>query len=173
MVNNLAHIIQEFSLYTLPPFLGFLITLCLALFAFIKGKRRQTNILFACLCTVVVFLNIDVILMTLIKNEETALAISRYDHIILVYNVPLYLHFVYSFLSMKKRKWLIPGAYIFSFLFMFFTQSQYYLVGVHKYQFGFFAQGGILFYIFISINSLVLFYCLYLFGEPQKLSLAN
>ena len=129
MLENLADILHGFYPYGLPPFLGILTTFGLALMAFIKGKGGKTNILFACLCTIGALLNIDVTLMTIVTKKELALTISRYDHILLVYNIPVYLHFVYSFLSIKDRKWVIPAAYTFSFILMFFTQSGLYLSG--------------------------------------------
>ncbi|MFA4911844.1 MAG: ATP-binding protein [Desulfobacteria bacterium] len=130
--------------------------------AFIKGKGRKANLLFACLCTIGVFLNIDVALMTIVTKGDIALKISRYDHLLLVYNIPIYLHFVYTLFSVNRKRWLVPVAYLFSFSLMFFTQSQLYLIGSYKYYFGFFAKGGPLFYLFFSVNSLVLLYCLYL-----------
>ena len=168
MLNTLADIHRGLSLYTLPPFLGFLTTLGLTLLAFTKGKGRKTNRLFACLCLIGTCLNIDVTLLTLVKSEDMALRISRYDHILLVYTVPIYLHFVYTLLSIKRMKWLIPAAYLFSFTLMFFTQSQLYLVGTYRYHFGYFAKGGPLFYLFIFINSLTLLYCLRLFQQRMK-----
>ncbi len=167
MLDSLIDVCEGFSIYTIPPFLGLLTTLGLALLALIKGRGRKTNLLFAGLCIIGTFLNIDVMLMTIVPREELALKISRYDHILVVYNIPIYLHFIYTLLSVKKRKWLIPATYLFSFILMFFTQSQYYLVGTHRYYFGFFAKGGPLFYLFISINSIVFLYCLYLFVEKM------
>jgi two-component system NtrC family sensor kinase len=168
MLDNTIDIIKGFYPYGLPPLLGLITTLGLALLAFIKGKGRKSNILFASLCTIGFFLSLDIFLLTIITDEETALKISRYDHILLVYNIPIYLHFVYFFLSIKKRKFLIPLAYFFSFALMFFTQSELYLTGIYKYNFGFFAMGGPLFFLFISINSLTLIYCLYLFYRAVK-----
>jgi len=167
MLNDLIDI-QGLYPYGIPPFLGFLTTLGLALLAFIKGKGKKTNLLFACLCTIGVFLNLDVTLMTIVTKQEIALAISRYDHILLVYNIPVYIHFIYSFLSIEKRRWLIPVAYLFSFALMFFTQSQLYLVGSHSFYFGFFARSGPLFHLFLFINSLALLYCLYLIYKGTK-----
>jgi hypothetical protein len=168
MLDNLLDIHQGFYPYGLPPFLGFLTTLGLALLAFMKGRGTKTNLLFAFLCTIGVFFNIDKTLLTLVTREELALTISRYDHILLVYNMPLYLHFVYSFLSIEKRKWPIPAAYLFSFILMFFTQSELYLSETYRYYFGFVARGGPLFYLFVSINSLTLAYCFYLFHKGMK-----
>ncbi|MFH2012821.1 MAG: ATP-binding protein [Pseudomonadota bacterium] len=159
---SLFNIHQGFSPCIIPPFLGFLTTLALALLAFTKGKGRKSNLLFAFLCTIGVFFNIDVALMTIVKEGDVALKISRYDHILLVYNVPIFLHFIHNFFSVSKNRWLIPAAYLFSFSLMFFTQSQLYLTGSYEYYFGFFAKGGPLFYLFSSVNSLVLLYCLYL-----------
>ena len=162
MLHNLFNIHQGISPYIIPPFLGLLTTLGLALLAFIKGKGRKANLLFACLCTIGVFLNIDVALMTIVTKGDIALKISRYDHLLLVYNIPIYLHFVHAFFSINRKRWLVPAAYLFSFSLMFFTQSQLYLIGSYKYYFGFFAKGGPLFYLFFSMNSLVLLYCLLL-----------
>ncbi|MEW6614181.1 MAG: ATP-binding protein [Thermodesulfobacteriota bacterium] len=168
MLHNLFNIHQGFSPYIIPPFLGLLTTLGLALLAFIKGKGRKSNLLFACLCTIGVFLNIDVALMTIVTKGDIALKISRYDHLLLVYNIPIYLHFVHTFFSINKKRWLVPVAYLFSFSLMFFTQSQFYLIGSYRYYFGFFAKGGPLFYLFFSVNSLVLLYCLYLSYKQIK-----
>ncbi|MDY6855218.1 MAG: ATP-binding protein [Thermodesulfobacteriota bacterium] len=168
MFDNTIDISQGFYPYGLPPLMGLITTLGLALLAFIKGKGKKSNMLFASLCTIGFFLNLDTFLLTIIKDGETALKISRYDHILLVYNIPIYLHFVYSFLSIKKREFLIPLAYTFSFAFMFFTQSDLYLNGIYKYNFGFFAKGGPIFFLFILINSLTVIYCLYLFYRGLK-----
>ena len=168
MLDNTIDISQGFSPYSLPPLLGLITTLGLALLAFIKGRGKKSNILFASLCTIGFFLNLDILLLTIVTDGETALKISRYNHILLVYTIPIYLHFVYSFLSIKKAKFLIPLAYFIGFILMLFTQSESYLSGIYKYNFGFLAKGGPLFFLFMSINSLTLIYCLYLFYRGIK-----
>ncbi|MDY7030469.1 MAG: ATP-binding protein [Thermodesulfobacteriota bacterium] len=168
MLNDVIDIHQGFYPYGIPPFLGLLTTLGLALLAFIKGRGKKINILFACMCTIGIFFNIDLTLRTVIKKADFILAISRLDHILLVFNIPLYLHIVYSILSVKKMKWLVPLAYIFSFVLMLFTQSRFYLPDIQEYYFGFCPEGGPLFYLFISVNFLASLYCLSLLYHGMR-----
>jgi len=168
MPNSIFDTARLVSPYPIPPLLGFLVFLILAIISSARGKKKKTNLLFSGVCIFGALLNFDIIMTFIAKNKELALKINRIDHIFFVYSFSLYIHFTYSFLSLKRREWLVPLSYFFSFIIMFFTQSDLYLPGVHQYYFGFFAEGGPIYNLFALISLTVSIYCLYLLSWKMR-----
>lgn len=156
------HLPIELNFWGLPPFVSFLTLFGLAAIAVVKGKGRKVNLLFAGICFLGGLLSIDKALASVVTDSDLALRISRIDHIFVVFFVPVYLHFTYTFLGITRRKWLIGFAYAFSGCLSLFSQGDYYLSGMRQYFFGYYARGGPLMYIFGAATTINIFYCLYL-----------
>ncbi|MFO7964095.1 MAG: ATP-binding protein [Desulfobacterales bacterium] len=141
------------TVYSLPPFL----TLCSFLWlGAITAKHRRwsrSDILFFIICLFGSFLYIDILLVFNVRSEDTALLISRLDHLFVVYLSPVYIHFFHTYLGIKKGKRLLMAAYIYAFILMMFTQSDWYIESMKSYRFGYFAAGGPL-YPFFGLLSL-------------------
>ncbi len=133
---------------TLLCFLG------LAALTIFRGQRTKVNVLFFAICILGSFLYIDILVAFNAKSAKTALIISRLDHFFIVYLFPLYIHFFHAYLNISRREWLIRAAYVYAFILMCFTPTSLYITSMHKYYFGYFAKGGIL-YPFFGIAGLI------------------
>lgn len=140
------------TIYSLPPFLTLCSFLWLGAITIKHGRWTRADVLFFVICLFGSFLFIDILLVFNVKSAETALVISRADHIFIVYLSPVYLHFFHVYLGVK-RKWLVITAYAYAFFLMWFTQSDLYIRSMQPYYFGYFALGGPL-YPFFGIMSL-------------------
>lgn len=141
------------SIYAVPPLLSAFVLFALFLMGILKAKTSRANILFAFICLLGCFLNADKAILTGAINPHVALRLSRIDHAFLAFVIPFYLHF--SVLTTGYRKWMpfVKAGYVIALLFIPLTQHPLYLLGVHRFFFGFFALAGPLFYIFGMFSS--------------------
>lgn len=153
------------TIYSIPPLISSLITLFLLVLILIKGGKRKTPLLLGGICLTAAILHATAALLIIVTDENRALMIGRLNHIFLVYEIPLFLHFTYSFLNIKRHKLLIVSAYLFSFILMFFSQSKLYFPKALHYYFGYWVAPGPIFLIFCVVSLLNLIYCLYLLGR--------
>lgn len=154
--------------YAIFPLIGFLVLISFSLLTLMKSRGRTSNLLFAAVCFWGAFLDLDVALTLILDDPDLILRMNRRNHFILAFSPPIYLHFIYSYLQIRGRRWIIALAYLFSGLFAFLTQSDLYLSGVRSYYFGYFAQAGPLFNFFIVVLLLALVYFSYLTWKVQR-----
>ena len=152
----------QLNLWVIPPFVSFLTLFALAGLALVKGRGRKVNLLLAGICFLGGLLSLDKALASVVTDPNLALRISRIDHIFIVFFIPVYLHFTYSFLGIRARKWLVRLAYVFSGCLSLLSQGDYHLSGVKAYFFGYYAQAGPLIYVFGVATTTNTLYCLYL-----------
>jgi two-component system, NtrC family, sensor kinase len=157
------------NLYSIPPFLTLLSFLGLAVATLKQGRLKKADVLFCVICLLESFLYIDILLVFHVRSAQTALFISRTDHLFVVYLFSAYLHFFHAYLGVKKRKWLIYAAYACSFVLMWITRSPHYIESMHRYEFGYFARGGSLFPLFGVSALLATGYALYLIHRAIRL----
>ncbi len=115
MVSNA---LQAASVYVIPPLLGFIVLLGLALLSLLRGGRKKTNILFAGICFLGALLNADVALVSILPDERLALRVDRTVHFFFVFSIPIYIGFVHSFLGIRGRRWLEVSAWLLSVAFL-------------------------------------------------------
>ncbi|NVM22374.1 MAG: GAF domain-containing protein [Desulfobacterales bacterium] len=152
----------ELNFWVIPPLVSFLTLFALACLALIKGKGRKVNLFLAGICLLGGVLSIDKALAAVVTEPGLALRISRIDHMFIVFFVPVYLHFTYTFLGIDRRKWLIGLAYGFSGCLSVLSQGDYYLAEARQYFFGYYTKGGPLIYAFGVVSTTNTLYCLYL-----------
>jgi len=152
----------DLNLWVIPPLISFLTLFGLAALALIKGKRRKVNLLLAGICFLGGLLSLDKALVSVVIDPDLALRISRTDHLFVVFIIPVYLHFTFTFLGITKRKWLIGLAYAFSGCLSVLSQGDYYMPEVRQYFFGYYAKAGPLMYVFGAVTTINILYCLYL-----------
>ena len=104
----------ELNFWIIPPFISFLTLFGLGTLALVKGKGRKVNLLLAGICLLGSLLSLDKALASVVVDPDVALRISRTDHLFVVFIVPLYQHFTYTFLGITTRKLLLGLAYAFS-----------------------------------------------------------
>lgn len=152
------------EIYSIPPLFSSIILFLLFLMGILKAKNSRLNLLFSLICLVGCFLNIDKTILTIIKDSDIALKISRIDHIFLTFIIPLYLHF--TVLATGYKRWLVVVKifYAVSFFLIPLTQSSLYLTHVKHFFFGYFAQSGPLFLVFgfFSTLSVAISICIFI-----------
>ncbi len=158
----------ELNLWLIPPFVSFVTLFGLAGLAVVKGKGRKVNLLLSGIGFLGGLLSLDKALASIVTDPDLALRISRIDHIFVVFFIPVYLHFTYSFLRISRGKWLIGLAYAFSACLSLLSQGDYHLAGVKQYFFGYYAIGGPLIYVFGAASTTNTLYCLYLLFRSLK-----
>ena len=152
--------LQAMSAYVIPPLLGFLIMLGVALISILRGGKKRTNVLFAGICFLGAILNADVALVSILPEERLALLVDRTVHFFFVFSVPIYIGFVHSFVGIRGRRWLEIAAWLCSILFLAVVPSDLYFNGFYDYYFGRIARGGVLFHVFSAIAFFTVIYCL-------------
>ena len=151
-------------LYSIPPLLTLCCFLCLATLTLYRGTQTKTNRLFFLICALAAFLYGAIFLEFNAPNEQTALFISRIDHLFIIFLLPLYFHFFYEYLQMTKYKWLVTAAYVYTGALMVLVPSPYFVSGMERHAFGYFATAGILYPLFglggltVTISSLFFIY---------------
>ncbi|MHB8769623.1 MAG: ATP-binding protein [Syntrophales bacterium] len=146
--------------YVIPPLLGFVVLLGIALLSLLRGGGKRTNVLFAALCLLGAFLNGDVAVVSLLPDEGLALRVDRAVHLLFVFSVPVYIGFVHAFLGIAGRRWLEIAAWLISLAFVVIIPTDLYISGFHQYPFGRIARAGALFHLFSAIVAFTVLYCL-------------
>jgi two-component system NtrC family sensor kinase len=155
----LSHLNAPF-IYVIPPILGAFIMIVLAMISILRGRRNPTNIMFAGICLLGSLVNINVALVSILPDKSLALRIDRTLYLFIVFAVPIFIHFVHSFLGITNRRWLEYLTYLFSFIILFFTPSELFISGLQQYTFGTIARAGPVFYVFAVITFCSVLYCL-------------
>lgn len=146
--------------YITPPFLGFIVLLALALISLLQGAGKRTNLLLAGICLLGALFNIDMVLVSVLPDENLALRIDRTVHFFFVFSVPVYICFVHAFLGIRGRRWLEIAAWLLSIAFLTIVPTDLYISGFHHYAFGRIARAGALFHLFSATVAFTVIYCL-------------
>ena len=165
--------LQAVSAYVIPPILGFIVLLGLALVSLLRGGGKRTNILFAGICLLGALFNADVALVSIVPDERLALRVDRTVHFFFVFSIPIYILFVHAFLGIRGRRWLEVPAWLFSFAFLTIVPTDFYLNGFHHYSFGRIARAGVLFHLFSATVAFTVIYCLAVLYRAMKESADN
>jgi two-component system, NtrC family, sensor kinase len=165
--------LQVVSAYVIPPILGFIVLLGLALISLLRGGRKRTNLLFAGICFLGALLNADVALVSILPDERLALRVDRTIHFFFVFSVPIYIRFVHEFLGIRSRRWLEIPACLFSIAFLTIVPTDLYFSGLHYYSFGRIARAGVLFHLFSTTVAFTVIYCLVVLYRAMKESADN
>jgi len=133
----------------LPAMVSVLVCFILASFCFQKGTRQVQTMVFGGVCALWGLMNLDITLLFILRDSQTALQLNRFDHFFLVMQLGFCSHLFYYFADF--RKWMVYVAYGISLVFVPLTQTSLYLTGTYNYPWGLFGARGILFDILISI----------------------
>jgi len=88
--------------------------------------------------------------------------VSRLDHALVVWLIPIYLHFFHAYLQIPPRPGVLPFAYAYALALMLLTPTDLYFSGSQRFAFGFFAQGGPVYGLFAAGAAAVTTYALIL-----------
>ena len=167
------NVLQAVSAYVIPPLLGFIVLIGIALISLLRGGRKRTNILFAGICLLGALFNADVALVSVLPDERLALRVDRTVHFFFVFSIPIYILFVHSFLGIRGRRWLEVPAWLLSVAFLTIVPTDLYLNGFHDYSFGRIARAGVLFHLFSAAVAFTVIYCLAVLYRAMKESADN
>lgn len=134
----------------LPAMVSVLVCYGLAAFCFQKGSLKIKTILFGGMCALWGMMNLDTVLLFILKDTTLALRANRFDHFFLVMQLALISHLFYCIVGF--RKWVLYLTYGISLLYVPLTQTDFYLKGMHTFSWGHFGERGILFEILIGIS---------------------
>ena len=146
--------------YLLLPVTGFLAFSFLSFFSIVQGKKDTTTVFFTLMCLLGALIDLDIALVSFIRDEDLALRLDRLAYLFFVFVVPVYIRFVHSFLGIAKRRWIERGAYLFSFILLPFTQTEYFIIGLRNFSFGRIAGAGPVYHLFSAVGGAAALYCI-------------
>ncbi|MFB3924598.1 MAG: ATP-binding protein [Syntrophales bacterium] len=151
-----------------PPLAGFIVFTCLALISLLKGWRNPTHLLFAGICLCGGLINIDMALVSLLRDRAAALAADRIVYLLFIFSIPVYIGFVHSFLGITRRRWIVNAALSLSSVLVFFTQGDLFITGLHEYSFGRIARAGPAYHVFSLFGAMAVLYCFFVLIRGMK-----
>jgi signal transduction histidine kinase len=159
--------------YVIPPLLGLIVFLGIALISLLRGGRKQTNILFAGICFIGAIFNADAVIIPNLPDEGLALNIDRLVHLFFVFSIPLYITFIHSFLEIHGRRWLELSAWLFSTVMLVIVPTDLYLSGLQHTSYARIARAGVLFHLFSAAVAFTVTYCLVVLFRAMRRSEDN
>jgi len=163
--------LEEAWFSILPSTFGALICGGLTVLSLLMGRQKRVNYLFAAICFMGAIINADLALINLISDEMAALRIDRFTYIFFVFGPAVYIHFVHTFLGIKKRRRLEITAYGLGLVFLILSFSNNFIEGFYYHKFGRIAKGGIFYHLFTAFCALAVIYSisvLYLFMKGKS-----
>ncbi len=100
----LQDIIGGLNACTAPPFLGFIVFICLSLISLVQGGRNPTSYLLAGFCLSGALVSLDIALVSLIRDPGEALRIDRIVYLFFVFSIPVCVRFVHAFPGLSRRR---------------------------------------------------------------------
>jgi hypothetical protein len=155
-MNNLDYyIISHFTIGIVASVLGLIV--------FVKNKRKIVNITFFLLASSVAIWSISYSIWLLSKDEVSALFWSRTLNMGATLIPVFYLHWILSFLRIRKTKTIV-FYYFLTIFFVCFSYSKYYIWGVKPvFQFPFWPQLNWMYFLFLVFSwCTIIIYCLFL-----------
>ncbi|MFC1848927.1 response regulator [candidate division CSSED10-310 bacterium] len=149
---------DHFFPFGLAPVVTTLVCLFVASITIQAGPTKRENRLFTIYCLLMMFLGLEITLLTIVTSQSTALIITRLNHLLLVLIVPVGLQFVHEIAGIDHRKWLERVVWLYSLALMPLTQTEYYFYAVNDYFFGFLSKGGPAFQVFGGVAFLMTLY---------------
>jgi len=144
--------------YAIPPLLSFLCCIFLLFLSFQMGENRKDSIIFSLLMLIYALLSIDIFINCIITDPETGLRVSRFSHLFVVFIPSLGMHLIRIVTSRNSDRYLLFCNYITAVILLFFSQSSYYLQGMHIYSWGLFASKAVLFDVMSIVSILTIAY---------------
>lgn len=111
----------------------------------IRRKKNRVNRLFSLICLLGSLLYIDILVIFNIQSSDTALWVSRIDHVFIIYLIPLYIHFFHAYLGISGKDRIVRVAYGVAFILMLAAPTPYLIESMQSFRFGFWGKGGVLY----------------------------
>jgi len=160
--------LNDLSIFIVPPLLTMIAGISLAVLSLLKGRGDRENLLFALICLGWSLLSPAFISHHLIKDPAVILTIERSIHSLYVFLPALNLLFFHKILHIK-RPLVTYSGFIISALLSLTTFTNGYFNGLYKFHWGYIARGGIFFKIFSFYSFLALCYCVFYFFQRLRI----
>jgi len=140
--------------YSLPPlmtlscFLGFMLLIIL------RRRRSRISVLLFVFCFLGACMHLGIIMIFNARSPETALFFSRFDHRIVMFTMPVYIHFFHAFLGIQNRRWVLWAAYGFALGMACMAGTPLLIEKVQRHVFGYYGSGGRL-YPLVAVGAAV------------------
>ena len=148
LVNSFA-----LSMYSVPPILGAIFALGLAIFILAHKPRSQTKLAFAGLCISIIFWLAPYAIAYSTKDQLLATNCARVACTsVALFSLFLY-QFVVSFLALKSEYFLLRLSYVVTFLLLLgFLFTNLFLSGTYQYFWGYYSKAGPLHPIYLAAS---------------------
>jgi two-component system NtrC family sensor kinase len=133
------------TLYSIPPLITLICFVSLTVMTWIRRKKNRVNRLFSLICLLGSLLYIDILVIFNIQSSDTALWVSRIDHVFIIYLIPLYIHFFHAYLGISGKDRIVRVAYGVAFILMLAAPTPYLIESMQSFRFGFWGKGGVLY----------------------------
>src|SRR4030042_286934 len=151
---------MEISLYSIFPFLSSLFILFLGFFVYFKQSRSPINRAYSrfSVFTFIWLFSYAISYSTITEQHAFFWLKVGYTGIIFI---PVgFFHFVYAFLNLKSYKKILIFLYGISFLFIYSLYgTDYFVIGLYKYFWGYYPKVGFLHPLYIGFLFLTVGYC--------------
>ena len=155
-------------IYSLPPILTIILLVGLAGMAFSHGRSSPANRLLIVLFLLGSLLFLDVLITFNAPSKEAALLSNRIGHLFHPFLIPLFVHFFHSYLGIHHRRWVIRVAYIWAILLSATSQTPWFIERMGEFYFGYFGQGGRLYWLMGLGAASVTLYNLFIIYQAIK-----
>jgi len=166
-----GYIIDRIVPYGIPPLLTLLSAAFLPIFVLTLEQTQTKTLLFSVICLVFAGLNLDIFLLGIITDPQTALLISRMDHFMLaLVQMGANLHLVYLVCEKKDNWWVVYLAYGVGCVMALFTPTNLYFQGIYTYYWGFFAKKAIMYDLMSTLWMAATIYCIFILFQTYRQS---
>ncbi len=144
--------------YGIPPLISLAFCTVISLLSLQLGENKKESFIFSVIMLFHSFLSLDVYLNAVITDPALGLAVSRLDHVFIVFVPALYLHLVYQVTGRMARRRIVYACYAVGFVLSLTTQSDWYIRDMYRYSWGFFAKKSFMFDIMSALSAFVAVY---------------
>jgi len=142
---------DRFSPNALPPVLTLLIFIFLCSLTIRAGIRKKENRLFSLFCIIQIVMLVNLVGSFIFRSPALVLAWSRISHMIYVFILPTFIHYIHYALDLRKGKQWIRLMYGLSLFAAMFTHSRFYFSEILSTPYGLFPKAGPLVIVFAGI----------------------
>lgn len=140
------------SVYSIPPLIGGLAVLFLAIFVFLQNKKSIVNKTFFLFCITVITWLLSYAIAYSVGDENKAILCAKLACTAVIFTSSTCYHFIVSFLDLKKERKFVYLAYCITFiLFVYFIKTRLFLNNVYEYNWGYYSKAGPLHPLYLVI----------------------
>jgi len=138
------------SIYSIPTFIGSIISLMIGLFVWLKSRKSETHITFALYNLAVFIWLISYTIVYSLDNPKTAGIWCRVACVAVMFIAPTFYHFTLAYLGLKNEKRTVWITYSVMLFFAFLFKTEYFLRNIpFKYYWGYYSRAGVMHPIYL------------------------